>query len=95
MPEERRVPGRVEAELVAGSMLAAIAGGGEAMQRYDWYGGEESERNPDAEAEGLKAKVHAGLAGSCGLLVLATVAAVVALVVVVVGPVWMFLFGRV
>ncbi|MGC5529081.1 hypothetical protein [Streptomyces sp. SR-10] len=74
-------------------MLAAIAGG-EALQRYDWYGGEESERNPDAEAEGLKAKVHAGLAGSCGLLVLVTVAAVVALVVVVVGPVWMFLFGR-
>ncbi|MFJ6811517.1 hypothetical protein ACIQRK_36945 [Streptomyces anulatus] len=64
-------------------------GGGRARRRF--YAGR---RNPDAEAEGLKAKVHAGLAGSCGLLVLATVAAVVALVVVVVGLVWMFLFGR-
>ncbi|MFH9266591.1 hypothetical protein ACH4KN_20410 [Streptomyces sp. NPDC017546] len=64
------------------------------MRRYDWYGGEESERNPDAEAEALRAKVHAGLAGSCGLLVLLAVAAVVALVVVVVGPVWAFLSGR-
>lgn len=43
------------------------------MRRYDWYGGEESERNPDAEAEALKAKVHAGITGGCGLTVLLAV----------------------
>ncbi|MGW6651546.1 hypothetical protein AMK23_06155 [Streptomyces sp. CB02130] len=61
------------------------------MQRYDWYGGEESERNPDAEAEALKAKVHAGIAGGCGLTVLL---AVVVLLGVVVAAIWVWMSSR-
>ncbi|MFE9695872.1 hypothetical protein [Streptomyces sp. NPDC006270] len=64
------------------------------MRRYDWYGGEESERNPDAGAEARKAKVHAGLAGSCGLTVLLAFAAGVALLVVMAMPVWAWMSSR-
>ncbi|MFJ3322908.1 hypothetical protein ACIPMT_00525 [Streptomyces griseus] len=65
------------------------------MQRYDWYGGEESERNPDAEAEALRAKVHAGIAGGCGLTVLlAVVAGAILLGVVVVAVAWAWISSR-
>ncbi|WP_030589510.1 MULTISPECIES: hypothetical protein [Streptomyces] len=77
--------------LITGSLVAAIAGG---RCSDTWYGGEESERNPDAEAEALKAKVHAGVAGGRGLTVLLAVAAGVALLVVVVAPVWAWVSGR-
>ncbi|MFK0130489.1 hypothetical protein ACIQRZ_09030 [Streptomyces rubiginosohelvolus] len=64
------------------------------MQRYDWYGGEESERNPDAEAEALKAKVHAGIAGGCGLTALLAVVAGVVLLGVVVAASWAWMSSR-
>ncbi|MEU5373422.1 hypothetical protein ABZ362_31405 [Streptomyces sp. NPDC005951] len=64
------------------------------MRRYDGYGGEESERNPDAEAEALKAEVHAGIAGGCGLTVLLAVVTVVVLLGVVVAAIWVWMSSR-